>query len=82
MPVRRHDDETVAADAARLTLALDHPVCDCVYLALAHRIGATVVTADRRSRQPLHDPAMASPYRRLPTTRKRYDIFPALRASR
>ena len=48
MPVRWNDDETVCADAVRLALALDHPVYDCVYLALAHRIGATVVTADRR----------------------------------
>ena len=48
MPVRWNDDETVGADAVRLALALDHPVYDCVYLALAHRIGATVVTADRR----------------------------------
>ena len=48
MPVRWNDDETVGADAVRLALALDHPVYDCMYLALAHRIGATVVTADRR----------------------------------
>ncbi len=48
MPVRWNDDETVAADAVRLALALDHPVYDCIYLALAHRIGATVVTADSR----------------------------------
>ena len=48
MPLRWHDDETVGADALRLALALDHAVYDCVYLALAHRIGATVVTADRR----------------------------------
>ena len=48
MPVRWNDDETVIADAVRLAMALDHPVYDCVYLALAHRIGATVVTADRR----------------------------------
>ncbi len=48
MPVRWSDDETVGADAVRLALALDHPVYDCVYLALAHRIGATVVTSDRR----------------------------------
>ena len=47
MPGRWHDDETVAADAARLVLALDHPVYGCVYLALAHRIRTTVVTADR-----------------------------------
>ncbi len=48
MPLRWNDDETVIPDAVRLALALDHPVYDCVYLALAHRIGATVVTADRR----------------------------------
>ena len=48
MPLRWHDDETVSADAVRLALNLDHPVYDCLYLALAHRIGATVVTADRR----------------------------------
>ena len=48
MPVRWNDDETVSADAVRLALALDHPVYDCMYLALAHRIDATVVTADRR----------------------------------
>ena len=46
MPMRWNDDETVGADAARLALVLDYPVYDCVYL--AHRIGATVVTADRR----------------------------------
>ena len=48
IPVRWNDDEIVGADAVRLALALDHPVYDCIYLALAHRIGATVVTADRR----------------------------------
>ena len=48
MPVRWNDDEAVCADAVRLALALDHPVYDCVYLALAHRIGAVMLTADRR----------------------------------
>ena len=48
IPVRWNDDETVGADAVRLALALEHPVYDCMNLALAHRIGATVVTADRR----------------------------------
>ena len=48
MPVRWNDDEAVSADAVRLALALDHPVYDCVYLALAHRIGAVMLTADRR----------------------------------
>ncbi|MYB34007.1 MAG: type II toxin-antitoxin system VapC family toxin [Gammaproteobacteria bacterium] len=35
MPIRWNDDEAVGADAVRLTLALDHPVYDCVYLAIA-----------------------------------------------
>ena len=48
MPVRWGADEIVVADAVRLALALDRPVYDCVYLALAHRIGAVMLTADRR----------------------------------
>ena len=48
MPVRWNADERVCAEAARLALSLDHPVYDCVYLALAHRIGTVLVTADRR----------------------------------
>lgn len=41
-------DEEVIADATRIALALDCSVYDCVYLALAHRIGGTLVTADQR----------------------------------
>ena len=48
MPVRWSADETVCADAVRLALALDRPVYDCMYLALAHRLGARMVTADLR----------------------------------
>lgn len=48
MAVSWMSDEAVCPDAVRLSLALDHPVYDCVYLALAHRIGATLVTADAR----------------------------------
>ena len=48
MPVRWGADETVCADAVRLALALDRPVHDCMYLALAHRLGARLVTADSR----------------------------------
>ena len=46
MAINWMSDEAVCPDAVRLSLALDHPVYDCVYLALAHRIGATLVTAD------------------------------------
>ena len=48
MPVRWGSDEAVSADAVRLALALDRPIYDCVYLALAHRIGAVMLTADLR----------------------------------
>ena len=48
MPVRWSADEAVCADAVRLALSLDRPVYDCVYLALAHRLGAWMVTADQR----------------------------------
>ena len=48
MAVYWMDDQDVSADAVRMALALEHSVYDCVYLALAHRIGATVVTADAK----------------------------------
>ena len=48
MPVHWHADETVCADAIRLAIALDRPVYDLMYLALAQRLGARVVTADQR----------------------------------
>ena len=41
-------DEMVGVDALRIAAALRHPAYDCVYLALAHQIGATLVTADER----------------------------------
>ena len=48
MPLRWSDDEHVCADAVRIALTLERPVYDCVYLALGHRLGATLVTADAR----------------------------------
>lgn len=48
MPIRWGTDESVCADAVCLALALGRSVYDCVYLALAHRIGAIVLTADLR----------------------------------
>ena len=46
MPLRWADDEEMAGDAVRLAIELDHPAYDCMYLALAHRLGARLVTAD------------------------------------
>ena len=48
MPVRWGADEIISADALRLALAFDRPIYDCVYLALAHRVGAVMLTADLR----------------------------------
>lgn len=42
-----HDD-ALEARALQLALALGHPVYDCVYLALAERMGRILVTADSR----------------------------------
>ena len=44
--------------AARLALDLDHPVYDCIYLALALQEGYPVLTADRR----FHDAVKRHPY--------------------
>jgi predicted nucleic acid-binding protein len=48
----------LAAPAARLAIDLDHPVYDCVYLALAMQANHPVVTADRR----FHSTVRAHPY--------------------
>ena len=47
-PLYWADDEEIASDALRIALAISHPIYDCIYLALAHRLGARVVTADMR----------------------------------
>jgi predicted nucleic acid-binding protein len=41
-------DEADLDEAAALALALRHPLQDCLYLALAVRLDARLVTADRR----------------------------------
>jgi predicted nucleic acid-binding protein len=47
-PVRLVPLEELVEDAARLAVALDHPVYDCLYLALAVREGTRLVTADQQ----------------------------------
>lgn len=42
------DDEALAEAALNLALTLDHKVPDCLYLALAEREGAMLVSADRK----------------------------------
>lgn len=41
-------DEMIGADALRIATMLRHPAYDCVYLALARHIDATLVTSDER----------------------------------
>ncbi len=48
MSVKWADDEETPGKALRIALEVGHPVYDCMYLALALRIGASVVTADKR----------------------------------
>ena len=42
------NDETLAYDALHIAVALNHPVYDCVYLALAYQVDGFLVTADTR----------------------------------
>ena len=48
VPVQVHDSAGLLADALALALQLQHPAYDCFYLALARRVDAPLVTADRR----------------------------------
>ena len=44
-------DRHLQAEALALACHLDHPVYDCLYLALARREAAVLVTADQRLQQ-------------------------------
>ncbi len=48
VPMTLVPQEEVLGNAVRLALELEHPVYDCLYLALAVRQDTFVVTADRR----------------------------------
>jgi predicted nucleic acid-binding protein len=41
--------------ATRLSIALDHPAYDCLYLALAQSIGSAFITADERLCTKVHE---------------------------
>ncbi|QYU68559.1 type II toxin-antitoxin system VapC family toxin [Leptolyngbya sp. 15MV] len=43
-----HDTEPLIIHAAALAEALQHPIYDCIYLALSQREGAALATFDRR----------------------------------
>lgn len=46
--VALHDVEPLIVHASALAEELAHPICDCVYLALAQREGAMLATFDRQ----------------------------------
>ena len=48
VPLEVHDSAALLTDALALALRLQHPAYDCFYLALAQRVDAPLVTADRR----------------------------------
>ncbi len=48
VPMQIHDSAGLLTDALNLALRLQHPVYDCIYLALATRVEAPLMTADRR----------------------------------
>lgn len=62
--IRWADDEAICSDAIRIAIDLDRAICDCMHLAPAHMIGATMVTADARFANALtgteHEGAAAS----------------------
>jgi predicted nucleic acid-binding protein len=50
----------LATQAIALSLALDHPVYDCLYLATAELEAAVLITADARFKDKLSDTRHAS----------------------
>lgn len=48
VPLQLYDSADLLDDALELAMRLGHPAYDCFYLALAQRVNAQMVTADRR----------------------------------
>ena len=48
VPIHWANDEQYLTEALRLALELNHAAYDCMYLALAERLGTRLVTADMR----------------------------------
>lgn len=48
LPLQVVDDRQLSARALSLALSMRHPVYDCVYLTLAERVRAPLVTSDKK----------------------------------
>ncbi len=46
LPVGWANDDELSADALRIAISLERPAYACTYLALAHSLGAKLITAD------------------------------------
>lgn len=56
--VRSHRvDASLVNQAGRMAVEFGHPIKDCIYLALADRLGCQFVTADAKFRDRVADPA-------------------------
>jgi predicted nucleic acid-binding protein len=60
LPLAVHEGAGLMIAALDLAARLRHPAYDCFYLALAHRSGCAVVTADRRLVERMRAPDAAS----------------------
>lgn len=66
LPILRiSEDDALMRAALRLAARLDHPVYDCIYLALARERDASLATADRRFAAAIHRAAALPPDRLL-----------------
>ena len=43
-----HEDAPLLEEALEMSLTLNHPIYDCIYLSLARSLGAVCITADER----------------------------------
>jgi len=65
LPVSLLDSSELLERALQLALSIKHPVYDCLYLACAEYLGATLVTADEKLTKILARSQLAISYQRL-----------------
>ncbi len=60
LPLSLHASGRLVDRALQIALTIDHPVYDCLYVACAEMLGATLVTADERLNRVLAKTPLAS----------------------